>query len=271
MAREKSPAYQWYVKDWRSSAATMRMSMSQRGVYREMLDQQWEDGSLPDDAQGVADLIATSDGQVAEVLEAWPVVRRKFVSREDGTILNARLEQARRAWRRFRNEKVKAGKSRAAQGIRDEKGRLQSVTSTSPADVQHESSTSPAPIQPSSVFAFASSSASASTPPPDARSKRPIHSGQRLTVFEWMFDDHCKILGAHTDSFDLSTWYWDLDARMVRDNLVMPPRDGGAWLQAELVAEAQRRGLPIRFAMAPQAGKLTTRLASAVANIAREA
>ena len=56
MALEDAPAYQWYVKDWRSSASTMRMSFAQRGVYREMLDQQWEDmsGSALVVANGVA-------------------------------------------------------------------------------------------------------------------------------------------------------------------------------------------------------------------------
>lgn len=104
----------------------------------------------------------------------------------------------------------------------------------------------------------------------DARTKRPIFTGQRLVVFEWMLDDHMKILGTHADSFDLHEWYFALDTRMLREDVIQPKRDSGAWVESELVAEARRRGLPLRIAAAPAAGKQTTRLATAVANIARE-
>lgn len=50
----------------------------------------------------------------------------------------------------------------------------------------------------------------------------------------------------------------------------MPKRDGGAWLQQQLIAEANRRGIPLRIVAASGAGKLTTRLSAAVANIAAE-
>jgi hypothetical protein len=89
---------------------------------------------------------------------------------------------------------------------------------------------------------------SSSKKEPDARSKRPIFDGQRLTVFEWMLDDCKKTLGTHTDSFDLHSWFFDVDAAAVRDGLVIPKKDGGAWLQARLVEEAKKRGLPLKFA-----------------------
>lgn len=106
----------------------------------------------------------------------------------------------------------------------------------------------------------------------DARSKRPMFTGQRLTVFEWMLDDCTRTLGAFTEEFDLHAWFFDLDDRAVSAGLVIPKKDGGAWLQAQLVAEAQRRGLPLRMAtVAPVAGKQTSRLMNAVANIKAEA
>jgi hypothetical protein len=49
--------------------------------------------------------------------------------------------------------------------------------------------------------------------------------------------------------------------------LVIPQRDS-AWLQAQTLHEAQRRGLPIAVTSTPAvAGKQTTRLASALARI----
>lgn len=85
---------------------------------------------------------------------------------------------------------------------------------------------------------------------PDARSKRPIFSGQRLTVFEWQLDECINSLGPHVDAFALDEWFWSVDAMAVNQGLVIPKRDGGEWLQAQLVAECQRRGLPLKFATA---------------------
>lgn len=86
--------------------------------------------------------------------------------------------------------------------------------------------------------------------PIDARSGRPIFKGQRLVVFEWMLDDCLQILGEHADTFDLHDWFFVLDVLATKQGLVIPKRDGGAWLQAQLVAEAQKRGIPLRMATA---------------------
>lgn len=82
-----------------------------------------------------------------------------------------------------------------------------------------------------------------------------------------MLDDCMKTLGNFTDAFDLHAWFFALDAEIAQTDVVIPQRDGGIWLQAQLVAEAQRRGLPIAVAPTLQtAGKLTTRMAALVAN-----
>lgn len=111
------PAYQRYVNDWRSSRATMRMSFAERGVYTEMIDQQWLDGSLPDDPEAVADLLAITLEQRAEVLAAWEVVRRKFVEDEKrpGRIYNVKLEKLRRERLQFIRTKQTAGQRGGSQ------------------------------------------------------------------------------------------------------------------------------------------------------------
>lgn len=106
-------------------------------------------------------------------------------------------------------------------------------------------------------------------PPITARSKRPIFTGQRLTVFEWMLDDCAQTLGPLTDAFDLHAWFFVLDAELVKAAIVLQKRDGGVWLQSQLVAEAQRRGLPIAVATPPPS-KRSAQLAHTVATIARE-
>src|SRR6185503_14704141 len=76
----------------------------------------------------------------------------------------------------------------------------------------------------------------------DARSKRPIFTGQRLTVFEWMLDNLTRMLGPHTEAFDLHSWFFELDEQAMKHGLVIPARDGGAWLERQTLAEAKRRG-----------------------------
>lgn len=102
-----------------------------------------------------------------------------------------------------------------------------------------------------------------------ARSKRPIFTGQRLTVFEWMLDDCAQTLGPLTDAFDLHAWFFVLDAELVKAAVVLQKRDGGAWLQSQLVAEAHRRGLPIAIATPPPS-KQSAQLAHTLATIRRE-
>ena len=90
-------------------------------------------------------------------------------------------------------------------------------------------------------------------------------------VFEWQLDDLTRMLGNHAEGFDLHAWFGALDQRARASGVVIPQRDNGAWLHAQTLHEAQRRGLPM--AVAPTmvgAGKQTTRLAGALARIHAE-
>lgn len=79
----------------------------------------------------------------------------------------------------------------------------------------------------------------------NARSNHPVFKGQQLLVFDWMLEDLQMVLGAHADAFDLHAWFYELDAKVMAAGVVLPQRDKGAWLQAETVKEAMRRGLPV--------------------------
>lgn len=242
MAAEEAPAYQWFVKDWRSSRAGQRMSFSERGVYREMLDEQWERRTLPDDPEAVAELITTTDAQRAEVIAAWPVVRRKFVTTTDGQIQNTRLERCRREYRTYLREKSKGGKARAAQALRGKDGVFQ-ATSTPPAASQQVSSSRLAGIQPSSATATASSSATASaTGAGRSAGSPPLSLGlQRLKIWRWMVEEFIDRLGEHADSFDLDAWIQQQDRteqRAIGGNW-------GAYWSTAFDAEIRRRGIPL--------------------------
>jgi hypothetical protein len=104
--------------------------------------------------------------------------------------------------------------------------------------------------------------------PTEARSKRPIFSGERFAVFEWMLDDLRKMLGKHFDDFDLHEWFYTLDARAKTGDFVIPQRDGGKWLQEQTLIEAERRGLTMAVTVRG-AGKTAGNLASAARFLAR--
>jgi len=81
-------------------------------------------------------------------------------------------------------------------------------------------------------------------------------------------DDCIRILGPHTDAFDLHEWFFALDSEYQQSGALIPQRDGGQWLQARLIVEAQRRGLSLDMPTSgPQLSKQTQRLFAAVKNM----
>lgn len=236
------------------SIAFQRMSFSAKGVYLCMLFQQWREKqrNLPDDPQAVAEMIAVSTEQTAELAACWDVVRRKFVtSRHDaGRIYNVEVENTRRQQRAYyakrRDDGRKGGLARAY-NIKKRKDLILKHPTTT---LQHSATTLEANVKGGQAIREEERREDKNREEQkghaaDFRSRRPIFTGQKLTVFEWMLEECMKTLGDFTDAFDLHAWFSELDQRAVRTNLVIPRRDGGEWLLAQLVAEAKRRGLPL--------------------------
>lgn len=124
MARkEPSSGFFFDVAKWRGSRTVQRMSFSERGVYFEMMCEQWEKRSLPDSAQEVAEIIAVTTEQAEEVGRAWKSVRRNFEHVKGanggvhGHIANATLEATRRKQdanrRKHQENGAKGGNARA--------------------------------------------------------------------------------------------------------------------------------------------------------------
>ncbi len=109
------------------------------------------------------------------------------------------------------------------------------------------------------------------TPPTRAPVKAPPTRGQqngRIFIHHWQLQQLISTLGPHADDFRLDVWVDGLSALADSRRLTLPKEDVWPWVQAELRAEIQRRGLPVAVA-GPAAGKQTTRLAAAVENIRR--
>lgn len=253
---EPSAGFFFNVEKWRGSRAVQRMSFSERGVYLEMMLEQWGARNLPDDVGDVADAIAGSAEQIAEVLNAWPVVRRNFVTSPSNPkrIYNAALERTRRdqaANRRARQVSGAHGGNTAAANRKSRKALLAStpigVLQESVAKSREENRREEKGID---------QKRTEESPAASSRSKRPIFSGQRFVVHEWQLDDLMRMLGSQVEDFDLHEWFFTLDAQVLKSREIIPQRDGGAWLQAQTLAEVSRRGLTIAVATPPtQASK----------------
>ncbi len=99
-------------------------------------------------------------------------------------------------------------------------------------------------------------------------SKRPIYQSDRFVVFEWQLDNLSRMLGSHAAGFDLHAWFDTLTQQSRTAGLVIPKRCDD-WLQAQTIAEAQRRGLQIATG-APVLGKQSTRILNMLAKIKAE-
>lgn len=84
--------YPWYWRRWAGSRRVLRMTLAERGLYRELLDQCWNVGSVPDDPDEVAELVF---GAPAETANAWPAVRRMFARRDDGRLYYPEMSELR--------------------------------------------------------------------------------------------------------------------------------------------------------------------------------
>ena len=238
MRRELAPAFQFYVGDWRGSRHVQRMTYAERGMLLEMLCEQWEKGAVPASPEACAALLG---GTKAEWTRGWKKLAECFTARKrDGLLVNAKLERVRRARLKFKKTQRESG-LRGAQVRWKQHGKPIGSLSKPIASPMAKNSSSSS----SSSLSSTSSSTAGTAPPPRARSKRPIFSGQRLVVFEWQLGDLMRMLGSHADAFDLHAWFFTLDARAVASQCVIPQRDSGAWLQGETLTEAIRRGLPI--------------------------
>jgi hypothetical protein len=82
------------------------MTLAERGLYREMLDWQFEDGALPDDPVEIAAMVGAP---VADVEACWPKVRAMFEVR-GGVLVNVPFQEKEAAYKAYRKRQSKSGK-----------------------------------------------------------------------------------------------------------------------------------------------------------------
>jgi uncharacterized protein YdaU (DUF1376 family) len=58
-------SYPWYIADWRESETRLSLTLSQRGLYRELLDYCYMEGSLPEDRKILLSIAgATAEAEI---------------------------------------------------------------------------------------------------------------------------------------------------------------------------------------------------------------
>jgi len=108
MSRQKSlPYMRWFVTDYRASRNANRLTWQERGIYRELLDECWVEGSIPDDVAQLADIARCP---VAVMKKAWPNIRPLFTESGDAHLVNRRLEIERSADDAERVRKAMSGR-----------------------------------------------------------------------------------------------------------------------------------------------------------------
>lgn len=107
---EPLPYYKWYWRDWRGSRGVQKMTALERGIYRELLDEQWRVGALFNDPRWLAEAAMCTEEEIAS---AWQVLSKCFppIPNTGGQLLaNTRLEAERTGTDAMRANRAIAGR-----------------------------------------------------------------------------------------------------------------------------------------------------------------
>lgn len=149
---EKSPAFQWYPKDYSADINVKLMTLEERGAYVELMNVEWTEKSLPIDDNELAVL--------SQLGEKWfsgsgEKIKKCFKEKK-GRLIHPRLEKERKKQKEWRKKCSEAGKKSAT------------VRKDSKKQVKGSSTNLSTVVQPKGNIA-SSSSSSSSTPVKDKK------------------------------------------------------------------------------------------------------
>ncbi len=107
MKQDSLAWYPWYWQDWRSNRKVQRMTVTERGIYRELLDECWCEGSLPPEPSALAEIARCT---LPEMEAAWPALASCFVPRPDGRLVNTKIATVLMAQREAYERRTNAGR-----------------------------------------------------------------------------------------------------------------------------------------------------------------
>jgi uncharacterized protein YdaU (DUF1376 family) len=88
----KSPAFQYYPKDFLSDARVMAMSLEERGAYWTLVSVLWLEKNLKNDPRVLSKILGVTPKTMAKL---WVAIGPCFIVRDDGTLSHNRLEHER--------------------------------------------------------------------------------------------------------------------------------------------------------------------------------
>jgi uncharacterized protein YdaU (DUF1376 family) len=201
----KSPAFQFYPKDFLSSSKVQRMSLTERGAYVTLLSFCWLDGSLPADTKEIARILGVPRGHFSKL---WAGPLRECFTEKNGRLINDRLESERKKQNEYRKQQSdRAGKGWAKRKLH-ESGNAVALQSV------HQSGNA---LQSSSAFASASSPTVKTTTTPRGapiHQKRNLHAaweGSRgLYVVQGQHQKFVALLNNPHAELQLFAWYGEV-------------------------------------------------------------
>lgn len=239
----RSPAFQFYPKDFLSDENVRMMSLQERGAYITLLSLCWIEGSLPAELERLARLCGSP---LTAFRRFWRALEPCFRpdTRNPDRLIHPRLEREREKQQEYQRRQSDRGKAGAESRWHKHGASMAQASSghSNPAMPSDSSSSA-------SAFAIASSQEKHR-----AREghRRHVFCGKTYCVSASQHDLLFRNLGSARDDFDLLAAYsrWDALNEPI-DNLL-------PWLKAKISNE-------LRLA-SPQVSKLTTALAKAGAD-----
>jgi uncharacterized protein YdaU (DUF1376 family) len=101
------PYYKWFWQDYRANRKVQRMTYIERGLYRELLDECWIEGSIPKSISDLADICGCPDEVMAN---AWQMLGKCFIEVGD-RYENEKLNSMRTERDQIRVIRSQAGKA----------------------------------------------------------------------------------------------------------------------------------------------------------------
>lgn len=99
--------YKWHWQAWRANRKVQRMTYIERGLYRELLDECWSEGFIPNNIEELSEICGCPSDVMAN---AWQVLSSCFVAHGE-VLINERIEQERTEKDSIRANRARAGKA----------------------------------------------------------------------------------------------------------------------------------------------------------------
>ncbi len=131
-------SYPWYIADWRESETRIKLSLAERGLYRELLDYCYLEGSVPTDEVQLSRIACCTLGDIHRHLR---VVRSLFYEKA-GRLYHAKADEVLLKLERYHEQKKHAG---AASGKSRRERALNSRSRYVATEVEPSPSPAPAP------------------------------------------------------------------------------------------------------------------------------